>query len=230
MHIDTLENLNDARAQKRPAVLITFLDGNDQGLYFQDGPGDGLKLTDEQQSLAIKVLKTNDCQLSEDGQAFFQPFNPPLRMVIIGAVHITKILVSMAKLCDYQVTVIDPRQAFAAESRFPDVELNSDWPDVALESLQPDARTAIVTLTHDPKLDDPALNIALKSEVFYIGALGSRKTQQARNERLSDRGFSAEQIARIHGPIGLDISAQSPAEIAVAIMAQITESLHRKAK
>ncbi len=228
MHIDTLEKLNDARVQKRPFVLITYLNGDNQELYFQDASAEGLKLTNEQQLSAVKALATNQCQLLENEQIFMQPFNPPLRMIIIGAVHITKTLVSMAKLCDYQVTIVDPRQAFAADTRFPEVELSTEWPDKALTALQPDARTAIVTLTHDPKLDDPALNIALASDAFYIGALGSRKTQQARHKRLTDNGFSEEQQSRIRGPIGLDIGAKSPAEIAVAIMAQITEALHKK--
>lgn len=224
----TLEKLNLARRQKRPVVLVTFLNDDAQGIYFGDGTGEGPELTSGRKALAVKALETNQCQLSEDENIFFQPFNPPLRLIIIGAVHITQPLSAMAMICGFQVTVIDPRQAFASSTRFPDIELVNEWPDTALESLQPDTRTAIVTLTHDPKLDDPALRTALKSEAFYIGALGSRKTQQARHERLTENGCSEELQARIHGPVGLDIGARSPAEIAVSILAQITQSLHSR--
>lgn len=227
MLLNTLERLNDARRQKQPVVLLTFLDDGIQSLYFRGGTVTGRELSSEQQEQALQTLSSDRCRLSDDGGVFYQPFNPPLRMIVVGAVHISKSLIAMAKHCGYQVTVVDPRQAFAAAARFPDVTLISDWPDTALTALAPDSRTAIVTLTHDPKLDDPALLIALQSEAFYIGALGSRKTQQARCDRLTQQGVSAAQQARIHGPIGLDIGAQSPAEIAVAIMAQVTEALHR---
>lgn len=227
MHIDTLEKLNDARNRKQPVVLVTFLDGNKQGLYFQDGTVEGLELSESHRLTAAGVSKSNQCLINEDERIFFQPFNPPLRMIIIGAVHITQNLVDIARQCGYQVSVIDPRQAFATASRFPDVELVTDWPDKALETLEPDMRTAIITLTHDPKLDDPALDVALNSNAFYIGALGSQKTQGARLKRLRERGFSEQQYSRIHGPIGLDIGAKSPAEIAVSIMAEITASLHK---
>lgn len=227
MHIDILKKLNDARGQKRSAVLITRLEDGAQTLYYRDGSYEGLEPSGEHKSFAIKSLDSDSCQLALDETVFFQPFNPPLRMLIIGAVHITKTLADIAGYCGYQVTVIDPRQAFAAAARFPDVELVTDWPDKALQELAPDARTAVITLSHDPKLDDPALHIALNSDAFYIGALGSRKTQQARQQRLVDNGFNEAQLGRIHGPVGLDIGARSPAEIAVAIMAQVTECLHR---
>lgn len=227
MHIDILEKLNHARGQKRAVVLITRLEDGAQSLYYRDGSYEGTEPTVEQQSLAIESLDNNSCRMTKDETVFLQPFNPPLRMLIVGAVHITKTLAEMAGYCDYRVSVIDPRQAFAAAARFPDVELVTEWPDKALQALAPDARTAVITLSHDPKLDDPALTIALSSDAFYIGALGSRKTQQSRRQRLVDNGFNEAQLARIHGPIGLDIGAQSPAEIAVAIMAQVTECLHR---
>lgn len=227
MQLNTLERLNDARRQKQQVVLLTWLGDGVQSLYFRDGTVAGRELPPAQQEQALQALASDRCRLAEDGGVFYQPFNPPLRMIIVGAVHISKSLIEMAQHCSYQVTVVDPRQAFAAAARFPDVELISDWPDTALTALAPDSRTAIVTLTHDPKLDDPALLIALKSEAFYIGALGSRKTQQARCERLTQQGISAAQQARIHGPVGLDIGAQSPAEIAIAIMAQVTEALHK---
>jgi xanthine dehydrogenase accessory factor len=152
---------------------------------------------------------------------FIRVFNTPRRIAIVGAVHIAQELVPMATRAGFDVTVIDPREAFASPERFPGVKLSTDWPDKAMRALEIDPRTAIVTLTHDPKLDDPALDVALASDAFYVGALGSTRTQAKRVARLKDAGFSDDQIARIHGPIGLDIRAQSPAEIAVSILAQI---------
>ena len=150
-------------------------------------------------------------------------------MILVGAVHIAQPLAAMAAATGFQVIVVDPRTAFAAPERFPDLEIRTDWPDQALAALVPDARTAVVTLTHDPKLDDPALDQALRSDAFYIGSLGSRKTHGKRVERLRGEGFSEGAIARIHGPVGLDIGARSPAEIAVSILAQIIGVLRTRA-
>jgi xanthine dehydrogenase accessory factor len=164
------------------------------------------------------------------GPVFVEVFNPRLRCIIIGAVHIAQPLARMAALTGYLVTVVDPRTAFASDERFPDMGLSTDWPDEALEKLKPNRRTCIVTLTHDPKLDDPALAAALRSDAFYIGALGSKKTHATRLKRLERLGFSDAEMARIHGPVGLEIGAISPAEIAVAIMAEITQVLRAQAE
>jgi xanthine dehydrogenase accessory factor len=161
------------------------------------------------------------------GRLFVEVFSPPRRCFVVGAVHIAQPLVQMLKLADYGVIVIDPRGSFATEVRFPEVELTQEWPDEALERLKPDHRSAVVTLTHDPKLDDPALAVALRSDCFYIGALGSRRTHAARCSRLTDIGFSEAELARIHGPIGLAIGAVSPAEVAISILAQMTQILRR---
>jgi xanthine dehydrogenase accessory factor len=161
------------------------------------------------------------------GRVFVEVFSPPRRCFVVGAVHIAQPLVQMLKLADYGVTVIDPRGSFATEARFPGVELTQEWPDEALERLRPDQRSAVVTLTHDPKLDDPALAVALRSDCFYIGALGSRRTHAARCSRLTELGFAETELARIHGPIGLAIGAVSPAEVAISIVAQMTEILRR---
>jgi xanthine dehydrogenase accessory factor len=161
------------------------------------------------------------------GRVFVEVFSPPRRCFVVGAVHIAQPLVQMLKLADYGVTVIDPRGSFATEARFPGVELTQEWPDEALERLQPDHRSAVATLTHDPKLDDPALAVALRSECFYIGALGSRRTHAARCSRLTELGFGERDLARIHGPIGLAIGAVSPAEVAISIVAQMTQILRR---
>jgi xanthine dehydrogenase accessory factor len=164
---------------------------------------------------------------SEEDGRFIAIHNPPLRLVIVGAVHIAQALVTIARTCGYDPTIIDPRSAFGSAARFPGETLIEDWPDEALEALAPDARTAIVTLTHDPKLDDPAIRYALGSPVFYLGCLGSTKTHAKRLERLRAAGFSDADIARIHAPVGLDIGAKNPAEIAVSVMAQITHALRK---
>lgn len=155
--------------------------------------------------------------------------NPPLRLAVVGGVHISQPLVEMARLAGYDVTLIDPREAFASPARFPGTRLVHDWPDAALEVHGLDHRTALVTLTHDPKLDDPALAAALRSDVFYIGALGSTRTHGKRVSRLKEAGFGDAAIARIDAPIGLDIGARSPAEIAIAVMAELTQRLRRPA-
>lgn len=173
-------------------------------------------------------LRLDRSGLEEDGATFVAVHNPPLRLVVVGAVHIAQALVPMARIAGYDVAVIDPRAAFASPERFPDVTLLDDWPDEAVAQLGLDSRTALVLLTHDPKLDDPALIAALAGQVFYIGALGSKKTHAARITRMQDAGFSNEQIARIHGPIGLDIGAAGPAEIAIAILAEMTAVLRGK--
>ena len=153
--------------------------------------------------------------------------NPPLKLIVVGAVHIAQPLLSMARLSGYDATLVDPRDAFAADARFPGERIVREWPDEALAGLGLDARTAVVTLTHDTKLDDPAIRVALKSDIFYLGCLGSKKTHGKRVERLTEAGFSEAEIARIHGPVGLDIGAKSPAEIAISIMGQMTERLRR---
>ncbi|GGH20347.1 XdhC family protein [Cribrihabitans marinus] len=164
-----------------------------------------------------------------DGRTFVAIHNPPLRLIAVGAVHIAQALVPMARIAGYDPVIIDPRDAFASAARFPGEQIVTDWPDEAVAQLGLDARTALVLLTHDPKIDDPALEAALRADVFYIGALGSTRTQAKRVDRMQAAGFTADQIARIHGPIGLDIGAAGPAEIAVAILAQMTAVLRGKA-
>ncbi|MEM7525981.1 MAG: XdhC/CoxI family protein [Pseudomonadota bacterium] len=161
------------------------------------------------------------------GDWFLGVHNPPLRLAVIGAVHIAQPLMKMARLSGYDPVLIDPREAFGSSDRFPGETISHDWPDDALGLFGLDERTAVVTLTHDPKLDDPAIRAALKAPVFYLGCLGSKKTHAKRIARLEGDGFSAEDIARIHGPVGLDIGAKSPAEIAVAILAEMTTRLRR---
>jgi len=155
-----------------------------------------------------------------DTPYFLQALNPPLRMIVVGAVHITQALAPMATLAGFDVSVIDPRQAYATPERFPDVRLLTDWPDEAMAKIKPDARTAVVLLCHDSKIDDPGLIAALKSDAYYIGALGSRRTQEKRRNRMFEEGFSEDDLARIKGPVGLDLGGRSHAEIAVSILAE----------
>lgn len=164
--------------------------------------------------------------MTDDGE-FIAIFNPPLRLLVVGAVHIAQALLPMARLAGYDPVLIDPREAFASTERFPGEAINHDWPDDALSSLKPDARTAVVTLTHDSKLDDPAIMAALKSEAFYLGCLGSTRTHAKRLERLRAQGLADQQLARIHAPVGLDIGARTPAEIAVSVLAQVTQVLRK---
>jgi len=238
MKQDILDAVLAARAAKRPVATVTHLESGAQALVYRAGDSEGdsggkigaLALDDAAISSARRAI-TDDKSTridSDAGALFIQVANPPKRMIIVGAVHIAQPLVEIAKTAGYALTIVDPRGAFATRDRFPDVELSEDWPDDALTALNIDTRTAVVTLTHDPKLDDPALHIALRSEAFYIGSLGSRKTHAGRVERLTGEGFSEAEIARIHAPIGLNIGGKSPAEIAISIMAQVTEVLHKQ--
>ena len=165
----------------------------------------------------------------QDEDVFVAIHNPPLKLIVVGAVHIAQALVPMARLAGYDPVIIDPRGAFGSEARFPGETLIADWPDEAMETAGLHSRTAVVLLTHDPKLDDPALHIALRSDCFYIGALGSKRTHAARVSRLQEAGFSDADIARIHGPVGLDIGASGPPEIAVSVLAEMTRVLRRGA-
>lgn len=163
--------------------------------------------------------------VEEDGQTFVAVHNPPLRMVIVGAVHIAQALVGMARACGFDPMLIDPRAAFGAAARFPGERIVEDWPDAALAALRPDARTAVITLTHDPKLDDPAIMATLATPAFYLGCLGSRRTHAKRVARLQEAGFSDAAIGRINAPVGLDLGGRAPAEIAVSVMAQVIQTL-----
>lgn len=211
----TLADLAEARAARRPLAL-------------EVRPGDWSRrlLRPGEDAAADARFRADRSGMEEDGR-FLVIHNPPLRMVVVGAVHIAQFLLPMARLAGYDPALVDPRGAFASAARFPGETILDDWPDEALARLAPDARTAVVTLTHDPKLDDPAIRAALASDCFYLGCLGSRKTHAQRMERLLVAGLMPEQLSRIHAPVGLDIGAATPAEIAVAIMAQATQALRR---
>ncbi|MEQ6204233.1 XdhC/CoxI family protein [Sulfitobacter sp. HNIBRBA2951] len=207
---EMLEALVAARAARTPVAYVTALDGGARKL---DTTGHADRFRKDRSGI------------EEDGKTFVAIHNPPLRLVVVGAVHIAQALVPMARIAGFDPVVIDPREAFGSAARFPDARVINDWPDAALAQVGVDSRTALVLLTHDPKLDDPALHVGLRAEGFYIGALGSTRTHAARVARLTEAGFDPHQIARIRGPVGLDIGASGPAEIAVSILAQMIEAL-----
>jgi len=224
-----LDALVAAGSESRSVALATDLASGHQLLVDEDSAEGELELDTAALDAVRKALRSdrNTTLDTPAGRVFVEVFSPPRRCFVVGAVHIAQPLVQMLKLADYGVIVIDPRGSFATEARFPGVELTQEWPDEALDRLKPDHRSAIVTLTHDPKLDDPALAVALRSECFYIGALGSRRTHAARCSRLTELGFGEAELSRIHGPIGLAIGAVSPAEVAISIVAQMTQILRR---
>ena len=225
MKLDLLASLNAERAARRAAIVVTNVASGRQRLVkAADIAKDPLK------AVLSEHLRSGRSGMEDaaEGRVFLTVYVPAPQLVITGAVHISQVLAPIAKLLGYDVTIVDPRTAFASVERFPDVRVIAEWPDQALPPLGIDRYTAFVALTHDPKIDDPALIHALSRDCFYIGALGSRKTHARRVDRLKQQGLIEADISRIHAPIGLDIGAVSPAEIAVAIMAQITERLREE--
>ena len=220
-----LAALEAARTAKRPVVLATRLPDGAQCLLPHPAQPAALN-----EAAARALADDTSGTVTIDGaQWFLHAYTPPLRLIVVGAVHIAQALVPFASQVGFAVTVVDPRRAFASDERFPDVTVRTDWPDEAMDALAPDARTAVVTLTHDPKLDDPALDRALRSAAFHIGALGSRKTHAARLTRLRALGHDAVSLARIRGPVGLPIEAVTAPEIALAIIAEVV-AVRRGAK
>lgn len=210
---ELLQGLCDARAARQPVAYVVDLESGARKLT-----------TGEDAELRERFLSDKS---GVEGQTFIAIHNPPLRMAIVGAVHIAQPLVQMANLAGYDTILIDPRAAFGSASRFEGQDIVDDWPDEALRKYGLDRRTAVVTLSHDPKIDDPALITAIKSDAFYVGALGSTRTHAKRVTRLAEAGFTEKESARIHAPVGLNIAAKSPAEIAVSILAEITDTLRK---
>lgn len=242
MKPEVIEALLAAKRDKRAAVLVTPLGSQgpvkpgvevkgdpSRGEPWVWSPGDAIDLAPELRDGALRAIATDDAFTVEtsSGPMLLKPQNPPLRLFIVGAVHIAEPLAKMGDLLGYAVTIVDPRAAFARAERWPGVTVKNEWPDEFFATVTLDHRAAIVALTHDPKVDDPALVAALRSDAFYVGALGSGKTHGSRLRRLGEQGLTAAELARIHGPIGLKIGARSPSEIAVSIVAQMTEVLRR---
>lgn len=217
--------LREARRTKRCAALVTRLGDGAQAFVCDDLVCGALELTAQGAQAAREFARLGRCGSIADATLFIRGYAPPLRLLIIGAVHISQLLAPLAALTGFEVVIIDPREAFANAVRFPAAELRIAWPDQALAELAPDERTAVVTLSHDPRIDDPALQLALRSPAFYVGSLGSRRTHTARLERLRALGLDGE-LERIHAPVGLDLGGREPAEIAVATLAQIIQARH----
>ena len=214
---ELLAALEQAKRERRPVVMATRLPSGEQRLLPDPEAPTALSQAAE---AALGSDESGTVKL--DGEDWFlHVHNTPLRLVVVGAVHIAQALVPFAAQTGFAITVVDPRRSFASDERFPDVTISTEWPDEAMDALKPDARTAVVTLTHDPKLDDPALDRALKSNAFYIGALGSRRTHAARLGRLRELGHDEAALRRIKGPVGLDIEAVTAPEIALSIIAEI---------
>jgi len=230
MKSETLAALQEARVRRRAVTLATRLGDAAEALVYRDEAKGELAGDAAIVSAARRAIDIGKSETVEIGgqKIFLNVYVPPQRLIIVGAVHIAQSLAPMATMIDFDVTVVDPRGAWATTQRFPGVKVIKDWADEAFQEMGLDASTAVVTLTHDPKLDDPALESALKSDAFYIGALGSRRTHAKRKERLAEVGITDEMFARIHGPVGLNIGAKSPAEIAVSILGQIIEVRARR--
>lgn len=225
MRLEHLSALNRARAERRAAILITDIASGEQRLVMgEDVERDALA------SVLDPALRSGKSgNVEHEGKTLFLTVQtPPVRLIVIGAVHISQALAPLAKVAGLDMTIIDPRTAFATPERFPDVKLIAEWPQTVLPGIRLDRYSGVACFTHDPKVDDPALEEALRAECFYVGALGSRKTHGKRVERLTALGFTADQIARIRAPIGLDIGAVSPAEIAVSVLGEVIQALRKK--
>jgi len=221
-----LIQLADLRRNAIPTAVVTRLADGQQSIYF-DGRLSGDVVVDDAQleDIGRRIHIDRSGQLDDD--LFVRVYAPTLRLIVVGAVHVSQALIPIAKIVGFDPVIVDPRTAFATAERFPSVRLLTSWPDVAIEEMAPDHRTAIVTLTHDPKLDDPALKSSLETDAFFIGSLGSRKTHAARLERLRADGVDEDQLARIHAPVGLPIGSRRPPEIAVSIIGEIIQELSK---
>jgi len=235
MKLSILRKLVASRAERRPFALLTDMVSGAQWLVFAAGDAYGgdagqTEPSGEIVATARRFLQEQRSSVADmaGSRYLVQVHAPPARLLVVGAVHIAQALLPMAELAGFRVFLIDPREAFSAPERFPGIEMIRDWPDLGLETLSPDVSTAVVTLSHDPKIDDPALRVALASDAFYIGALGSRKTHAARLKRLSAMGIADEALERIHAPVGLKLGGRKPAEIAISILAQIVEARYRR--
>ena len=230
MQAKTLVALQEARAKRRAVTLATRLSDAAEALIYRDAADGSLAADGAIVAAARRAMEVGKSETVDIGgqKVFLNVYVPPPRLIVVGAVHIAQSLAPMATMLEFDVTVVDPRGAWATAQRFPGVNVIQDWADEAFQAMGLDSSTAVVTLTHDPKLDDPALEAALKSDAFYVGALGSRRTHAKRKERLVEAGITDEQFARVHGPVGLNIGAKSPAEIAVSILGQIVEVRARR--
>lgn len=226
MRKELAERILKARAARQPVALLTWMQTGEQALL---SPAERAEWPDLADALGDAFrLDRSGTVASGDGEVFIRIFNPPVRLIIIGAVHAAQFLLPIARMVGHDVTIVDPRTAFATPERFPDAHIVAEWPEDGLPLIGIDSRTAMIALTHDAKIDDGALRMGLEAGAFYVGALGSNRTHAKRLDRLKEMGCTDEALARIHAPIGLDIGAQGPAEIALSIMAEVTAVLRGK--
>lgn len=218
---------NACSDRQHASALVTRLEDGEWAWLTQNDSRGALSLKPPQMGEAQALLEANRSGMTTDMTLFIKTYAPPPRLIVVGAVHIAQQLVPMAEMAGFEVILIDPRRGFATPTRFPETDLHTEWPDKALKNMMPDTMTAVVTLSHDPKIDDPALISALESDAFYIGALGSRRTHSTRIERLTEAGFGSH-LYRIHAPVGLDLGGRSPPEIAISIIAEIIRVYHQK--
>ena len=229
MKAELLRAALDAKEAQRPAVLLRSLDSEERWLFDPADEG-AATLPEPLRSHAEEALRRDGASLVEvEGRRYLlQTFGPPYRLILVGAVHIAQVLATMARAAGYAATLVDPRQAFATPERFPGLEIHNAWPQEVMDEIGLTPRSAVVTLSHDPKIDEPALAAALRSQAFYIGALGSRRNHAGRLERLAGLGFAPSELERIAGPVGLDLGGRAPAEIAVSILAQIIQTRYAR--
>ena len=226
MKKEILDTILTSRSKKQTLAVITRVADGMQWAMLENDNKNHEVFTPLELDTIKKSMRDNKSGLISDEKFFAHIYTPPLRLIIIGAVHIAQFLAPMAKVAGFDVTVVDPRSSFATPSRFPEINLSDEWPDDGILKLKPDTRTAVVTLTHDPKLDDPALVETLKTPAFYIASLGGTRTHGKRLERLKSEGFDEKELLRINGPAGLDIGSVAPSEIAISILAELTAALH----
>ena len=226
MKKEILDIILTSRSKKQTLAVITRVADGMQWAVLENDSENHEVFTPLEIDTIKKSMRDNKSGLISDEKFFAHIYTPPLRLIIIGAVHIAQFLAPMAKVAGFDVTVVDPRSSFATPSRFPEINLSDEWPDDGILKLKPDTRTAVVTLTHDPKLDDPALVETLKTPAFYIASLGGTRTHGKRLERLKIEGFDEKELLRINGPAGLDIGSVAPSEIAISILAELTAALH----
>ncbi len=224
---EVITRLQTLRREKQALALVTRLKDGQQALITEHEVEGELSLAEDTvTNIRQRILEDlSGIQVENESDLFVRVYNPPLRLILVGAVHVSQALIPMAEIIGFDVTVIDPRTAFASDARFPAVTMLTDWPDQAIRALKPDHRSAVVTLTHDPKLDDPALKEVLLTNAFYIGSLGSRRTHTSRMKRLGADGIDEKALSRIHAPVGIHLGGRRPAEIALSIMAEIIQSL-----
>jgi len=224
---EVITRLQTLRREKQALALVTRLKDGQQALITEHEVEGELSLAEDTvTNIRQRILEDlSGVHVESESDLFVRVYNPPLRLILVGAVHVSQALIPMAEIIGFEVTVIDPRTTFASDERFPAVTMLNDWPDEAMRKLKPDHRSAVVTLTHDPKLDDPALKEVLLTDAFYIGSLGSRRTHASRMERLRENGIDEKALSRIHAPVGIHLGGRRPAEIALSIMAEIIQSL-----